>query len=85
MDLDKLLTVITNHSKGIKSTQIRSEYKKMTGESVSIGDEREALIELKNQGKIKFISEPWRNSCWVVLPNHKESCDYPKDECELFW
>ncbi len=85
MDHEILLKIIRRKPNGIKSTEIRSAYQKETDEMVPIGEEKEALVQMREERKIKFITEPWKEACWVVTPDYVDGGDYPKNECNLFW
>jgi hypothetical protein len=92
MDLDALIKIIEEAETrgGIKTSQIRSAYKKETGKMPSLEDEEKALIQLREERKIRFETEPWRGYCYVVTYDYKwEQKDYhdakKRIECMLFW
>jgi len=84
VDPEKLMEVIKKRAP-IKTTQIRSEYQNETGDRMDVGEDEVALVQLREEQKIRFITEPWKGSCWIVLFDHVDESDYPKVDCNLFW
>lgn len=82
---EKLLYIINQAPHGIRTVKLRSVYRKEYGQDLPVENDRELLIQLRKEKKIKFITEPWHNSCWVVKLDYQDKSDYPKKECELFW
>lgn len=92
MDKNIVLSIINNatyRGGGLRSHELYSEYAKETGEYPNHGDDRKVLLELKDEGKIKFVTETWKDYCWIVPANwccrpRPGYINVEKVECNLF-
>jgi hypothetical protein len=73
----------TKSGEGICTTQLRRAYQKKTNEFPEIGSDKEVLETLKKDGKIRFLSEPWGDYCWLVPADHKGSPSEGRADVEM--
>ncbi len=74
---------------GVRSHELAGLYKKELEDVVPPGEDKKALLELAKEKKIKFVTEEWRDYCWVVPFDWEDipaegMISVGKIACELF-